>query len=73
MPVKGEGKVGGLLALRNADEPFPVQADVSVGRTRASAVGTLTDPLHLGALNLLDKLTPEVMRRIDAISAPLAA
>ena len=28
---------------------------------------------NLGALNLLDKLTPEVMRRIDAISAPLAA
>ncbi len=64
LPVKGEGKVGGLLALRNADEPFPVQADVSVGRTRASAVGTLTDPLHLGALNLRMSLSGSSMANL---------
>ncbi|WP_459616995.1 AsmA family protein [Bordetella sp. 2513F-2] len=52
LPVKGEGKVGGMLALKDASQPFPVQADVSVGRTRAAVTGTLTDPLNLGALDL---------------------
>ncbi|ARP96409.1 AsmA family protein [Bordetella genomosp. 13] len=64
LPVKGEGRVGGLLALRNADEPFPVQADVSVGRTRATAVGTLTDPMRLGALNLQMSLSGSSMAHL---------
>ncbi|MBK6471568.1 MAG: aldo/keto reductase [Betaproteobacteria bacterium] len=44
---------------------------VSTVITGASKLAQLQ--ANLGALNLLDKLTPEVMRRIDAISAPLAA
>lgn len=52
IPVKGEGKVGGMLALKDEDLPFPVQADVRAGDTRAAVRGTLTDPLKLGALDL---------------------
>lgn len=52
LPLAGAGKVGGVLALQDAAKPFPVQADVSAGSTRASIVGTLTDPLNLGALDL---------------------
>ncbi|WP_437882814.1 AsmA family protein [Pseudomonas sp. LRF_L74] len=52
LPVSGSGKVGGLLALKDAALPFPVQADVSAGRTRVQVAGTLTDPQHLGALDL---------------------
>ncbi|HEX7750370.1 MAG TPA: AsmA family protein [Bordetella sp.] len=52
LPFKGEGQIGGMLALQNAKLPFPIQAKVEVGRTRASVVGTLTDPKNLGALNL---------------------
>ncbi len=52
LPLAGSGKVGGVLALQDAAKPFPVQADVSAGSTRASIVGTLTDPLNLGALDL---------------------
>lgn len=52
LPFKGEGRIGGMLALQNAKLPFPIQAKVEVGRTRASVVGTLTDPKNLGALNL---------------------
>ena len=50
--LNGTGKVGGLLALQNADLPFPVQADVRAGSTRIVVAGTLTDPQHLGALDL---------------------
>ncbi len=46
-------------------------AHVSTVITGASKLSQLQ--ANLGALDLLDKLTPEVMARIDAISAPLAA
>lgn len=52
LPFKGEGKIGGMLALKNPKLPFPIQAKVEVGRTQASVVGTLIDPKNLGALNL---------------------
>ena len=52
LPVDGSGKIGGLLALQDATQPFPVQVDVRAGGTRAAAVGTLTDPRNLGELDL---------------------
>ncbi len=51
-PLDGSGKVGGLLALQNADLPLPLQAELRVGDTRVALVGTLTDPRALGALDL---------------------
>jgi uncharacterized protein involved in outer membrane biogenesis len=50
--ISGTGKLGGLLALRDANRPFPMQADVKIGDTRLALVGTLTDPAHLSALDL---------------------
>jgi uncharacterized protein involved in outer membrane biogenesis len=50
--VSGTGKLGSVLALRDANRPFPMQADVKVGDTRLALVGTLTDPVHLSALDL---------------------
>ena len=51
-PVKGHGKTGGVLALQNASDPFPVQADMQIGDSHIALVGTLTDPAHLGALDV---------------------
>jgi uncharacterized protein involved in outer membrane biogenesis len=50
--VEGSGKMGSVLALRDAERPFPLQADVKIGKTRLAFVGTLTEPLHLAALDL---------------------
>jgi uncharacterized protein involved in outer membrane biogenesis len=50
--VSGNGKVGGVLALQDAQRPFPVQADVRIGDTHIALVGTVTDPAHLAALDL---------------------
>ena len=50
--VDGSGKTGGVLALQETDQPFPLQADMHVGDTHIAMVGTLTDPLHLAALNI---------------------
>lgn len=51
-PIHGQGKTGGVLALQQNDQPFPVQADVHAGDNHIALVGTLTDPLHLAALDI---------------------
>ncbi|WP_025599610.1 AsmA family protein [Burkholderia sp. WSM2230] len=51
-PVTGSGKVGGVLALQDANRPFPVQADVKAGDLHVALVGTITDPAHLAAVDL---------------------
>ncbi|CAG4892088.1 AsmA family protein [Paraburkholderia saeva] len=51
-PLSGSGKVGGVLAVQDTTRPFPVQADVRVGDTRIAVVGTVTDPVHLAAVDL---------------------
>ena len=61
---QGEGKVGGMLAMRDASQPFPVQADLSVGGTRAAVVGTLRDPASLAALDLRLKLSGGSMAQL---------
>jgi len=56
-PVSGSGRIGGMLALRGDNLPFPLQADVRVAQTRIALAGTLTNPLELGALDLRLKLS----------------
>jgi AsmA family protein len=51
-PVTGSGKTGAVLALQQANPPFPVQARLHIGDTKIAFVGTLTDPIHLGALDM---------------------
>lgn len=50
--ITGTGKTGAVLALQQTDIPFPVQARMHIGDSKIALVGTLTDPVHLGALNL---------------------
>lgn len=64
LPTKGEGKVGGMLALQDPKQPFPVQAEVSIGGTKAAITGTLTDPANLGALDLRLKLSGGSMAQL---------
>ncbi|CAB3673542.1 MAG: AsmA family protein [Achromobacter pulmonis] len=64
LPAKGEGKVGGMLALQEPRQPFPVQAEVTIGGTRAAVAGTLTDPVNLGALDLRLRLSGGSMAQL---------
>ncbi|NML31318.1 AsmA family protein [Paraburkholderia antibiotica] len=67
-PVSGSGKVGGVLALQDADRPFPVQADVKAGDLHIAFVGTVTDPAHLAALDLRLWLQGNSMARLYALT-----
>lgn len=50
--IAGSGKAGGVLRLQDAQRPYPLQADVRVGKTRIDLAGTLTNPASLTALDL---------------------
>ncbi|MGD7450530.1 AsmA family protein, partial [Ralstonia pseudosolanacearum] len=50
--IRGSGKAGGVLRLQDARRPYPLQADVTVGKTRIDLAGTLTNPSSLTALDL---------------------
>ncbi len=52
VPADGSGKIGAVLALQESQRPFPLQARVHIGDSHIALVGTLTDPLHLAALDL---------------------
>lgn len=51
-PVSGEGKAGGVLSLRDQQQPYPLQAAVKVGKTSIAIRGSLTKPAALAALDL---------------------
>ncbi|WP_140919624.1 AsmA family protein [Limnobaculum xujianqingii] len=70
-PLNGSGKVGGMLSLRSAERPFPVQADVRSGTTRIALAGTLTDPMNLGALDLQLKLSGRSLGNLYGITGVL--
>ncbi|MBN8480118.1 MAG: AsmA family protein [Xanthomonadales bacterium] len=52
VPVEGRGRAGGVLDFADPDDPFPLQARFSAGKTRIAFVGTLTHPAALDALDL---------------------
>jgi uncharacterized protein involved in outer membrane biogenesis len=51
-PVTGGGKIGKVLALRDAHANFPVQANANLGKNKIAIEGVLTDPRSPAGLNL---------------------
>lgn len=55
--ARGSGRIGSVLAVRNATMPFPLEADLRLRDLHIALEGTLTDPAHLAALNLHLKMS----------------
>ncbi len=51
-PLKVEVTAGPLLALRESEEPYPIDIKVRAGGTRAEIGGTFEDPVQLQGPNL---------------------
>ncbi len=64
----GSGKIGSVLALSDASMPFPLQADLRLRDVHIAAAGTLTDPVHLSALNLHLKISADSMSHLYALT-----
>lgn len=62
-PVKGTGKVGSVIDLREG-RAFPLQADARLGGLRVILAGTLTDPAAPSGLDLRLKISGGSMAQI---------
>jgi uncharacterized protein involved in outer membrane biogenesis len=69
--LAGSGKVGGILSLKDAAIPFPLQADVRSGDTRVVVAGTLLDPMNLGSLDLQLKLSGQTLSDLYGLTGVL--
>lgn len=70
-PLTGTGKMGGMLALRSDDTPFPVQADFRSGNTRVAFVGTINDPMKMGGVDLRLKFAGDTLGDLYALTGVL--
>ncbi len=66
--VAGRGKAGAILSLQQNSAPYPVQADVRIGKTTIAVNGTLTNPRALGALDVRLKLAGISMAKLYALT-----
>jgi len=66
--ASGRGKLGSVLAVSNASMPFPLQAELKLRDLHIAVVGTLTDPMHLGALDMDLEMSGESMSHLYALT-----
>lgn len=69
--IRGEGKAGGVLSLQDESKPYPLEADVRVGKTRIAVKGTLTKPQELAALDLQLNLSGDSMAHLFPLTGVL--
>jgi uncharacterized protein involved in outer membrane biogenesis len=69
--IRGQGKTGAVLALRDASQPFPIQADAKVGLVSVAAEGTLTNPAQLAAIDLQLKVSGASAARLYPLTGLL--
>ncbi|PFH09674.1 hypothetical protein BCF11_2074 [Collimonas sp. PA-H2] len=62
--ISGDGKAGAVLSLQNSSTPYPLLANVRVGKTTIGVQGTLTKPSDLAALDLRLKLSGASMSNL---------
>jgi uncharacterized protein involved in outer membrane biogenesis len=70
-PVSGGGKAGAVLSLKQQSTPYPVQADLRVGKTHIEVEGTITKPTRLAAVDLRLKLSGASMARLYTLTGVL--
>lgn len=69
--LRGHGLAGSLLALRTSDIRYPVEAVVTVGDTRVTARGTVTDPADPSALDIRLEISGASMADLYPVSGLL--
>lgn len=69
--LQGQGTAGSLLALRTAGVRYPVQAALTLGETRITARGSITDPADPSALDIRLSLRGASMADLFPISGLL--
>jgi uncharacterized protein involved in outer membrane biogenesis len=55
--VSGSGKAGALLSLQDNRHPYPIEADLRIGKSSMQASGSVTNPRAVGAVDVQLKLS----------------
>jgi len=64
LAFKAAGSGGPVLGLRDEDTPYPLKADLSVGRTGVKAAGTITSLLKFTAMDMRLALRGESLAQL---------
>lgn len=66
--ISGKGQAGDVLSLQSGADPFPLQGEVSVGKTTIAIEGSVTRPQALAALDVRLKLAGDSMADLNALA-----
>ncbi|HZE59255.1 MAG TPA: AsmA family protein [Burkholderiales bacterium] len=69
LPATAEGRGGPVLAIKDTDDPYPLEASSKVGGTSLKAKGTITNVAQLTALDLAVELRGETMSELYDVIA----
>ncbi|VVE31434.1 AsmA family protein [Pandoraea terrigena] len=69
--VSGKARAGDVLSLEDTGDPYPLDADVRIGRTQIAANGTFTNPATLSALDMHLRLSGPTMADLYPITGVL--
>jgi uncharacterized protein involved in outer membrane biogenesis len=64
LPAAAEGKGGPVLAIKDTDQPYPLEASGKVGGTAVKAKGTITNVAQLTALDLTIDIRGKTMSEL---------
>jgi len=67
--LKGNAKLGSILALDDPNRPFPIQAQMQFGDSHINVAGTLTDPVHLAAVDMRLQLSGSSVANLYPLTA----
>lgn len=63
-PVSGSGRAGAVLSLRDSKQPFPLEAELKVGKTTIAVSGSIINPADLAAVDMQLKLSGASMAHL---------
>ena len=66
--VSGSGKAGAVLSLQDQDTPYPIEANVQVGKTTVGIQGTLSNPVNLSGVDMQLKLAGASLAHLYALT-----
>jgi AsmA protein len=64
LPANAKGRGGSVLGLKDADDPWPIDASGKIGDTNVKVKGTLTNVAQLSALDLAIELQGKTMSEL---------
>ena len=67
-PVSGGGRVGAVLSLQDKEKPYPIEANIKVGKTTVGIDGTLNNPIDPSGVDVELKLSGASLAHLYALS-----